>query len=119
MKKTLVIGASPNRNRYAHKAVIMLHNIGVDVVPLGIKKGKIGGIPIQIEKKPVLDIHTVALYINPVKQLEYYDYIINLKPKRLIFNPGTENSELQKLAIKNGIDAINSCVLILINSNRF
>ncbi|MBN1180665.1 MAG: CoA-binding protein [Bacteroidales bacterium] len=119
MKKTLIIGASPNRYRYAHKAAIMLQNMGIEVVPLGIKKGVIGAVPIVCEKLHVKEVHTVAMYLNPSKQKEYYDYVIKLKPQRLIFNPGTENPELLKLAIRSGIDAINSCVLIMINSGRY
>ena len=95
-KKTLVLGASPNPDRYSFLAVNKLANYGHSVVPVGIKKGKIQDMEIINENVAVEDLDTVTLYLNPTNQKPYYDYILSLNPKRIIFNPGTENRELAK-----------------------
>jgi len=119
IKKTIVIGASPKPERYAYKAVTLLNRNNISVVALGIRNGTINGIEIVKDKLPFEDIHTVSLYVGAKRQTEYYEYIINLKPKRIIFNPGTENSELIKLAQENNIENIEDCTLVLLNSGRF
>ncbi|MEL6867304.1 MAG: CoA-binding protein, partial [Bacteroidota bacterium] len=103
-KKTLVIGASTNPSRYAYKAVQRLIRQSVEVVPIGIREGTIEDIPIQQGQPTVNDIHTISLYLRPDLQKEYYDYIFQLQPKRLLFNPGTENAELMRLAKEAGIE---------------
>lgn len=65
------------------------------------------------------DIDTVTLYLNPANQVPYYDYIISLKPKRIIFNPGTENDELESLANKNGIQTMEACTLVLLSTSQY
>lgn len=119
MKKTLVLGASPNPIRFSHKAVKSLVRHGFDVVPLGIRKGDIMWQKIVIGKPLLEDIHTVTLYLNPNNQKEYYDYILELAPKRIIFNPGSENQELIELAMKNNIEVSIACTLIMLNSNKY
>jgi predicted CoA-binding protein len=121
MKKTVVIGASPEPSRYSNLASNMLHNAGFDFVPVGIKKGEILGKSIlNLRDKPAIEnTHTVTLYLNPTNQKEWYDYILGLKPQRLIFNPGTENPELSELAAKNGIEVENACNLVLIQTGQF
>jgi hypothetical protein len=89
------------------------------VLALGKKKGAIGNIIIETEKLPFENIDTVTLYLNPNNQKEYYDYIISLHPKRIIFNPGTENEELEELAQKNGIITEEACTLVLLSTNQF
>lgn len=119
-KKTLVIGASTNRSRYAYLAVNKLLDKGHEVIPLGIEQGHINGIPIETERKPFNDVDTVTLYINPVIQKEYYDYILNtIKPGRIIFNPGTENREFKKLAATKGIETMEACTLVLLSTGQF
>ena len=119
MKKTMIIGASPNADRYAHKAATRLVYTGHKIVNIGIKKGEVAGKAIEKADKIYNDIHTITLYIGPQIQKDYYDYILQTKPKRLIFNPGAENSELYKLAEESGIEVTNACTLVLLASNQF
>ncbi len=119
MKKTLVLGASPNVMRFSNKAVKSLIRYDYPVVPVGIRKGRIAGIDIIIGKPQIEDIHTVALYVGPARQKEYYDYILSLNPRRIIFNPGTENPELIELAEKEGIEVLEDCTLIMLNNDRY
>ena len=114
MKKTLVIGASTNPLRFSHKMVKSLARHDFEAVPLGIRKGDIAGIEILTGKPELSDVHTVSLYLSPQRQKEYYDYIIGLKPKRIIFNPGTHNQELIDLAKENDIEPVIDCALIMI-----
>lgn len=119
IKKTLVLGASPNPIRFSYKAVKSLQRHDVPVVPVGIKTGEIGGIEI-IKKRPDFDdIHTVTLYVGPARQKEYYTWLLSLHPKRIIFNPGTENQEFMSMARKEGIEVLEDCTLIMLNAGRF
>src|SRR5262245_44648931 len=102
-KKTLVLGASDNPARYSYLAIERLRKKDHPVVAIGRKDTKVADVQIDTEKKPFDNIHTVTFYLNPSHQREYYDYIISLKPKRLIFNPGAENDELESLAKQNNI----------------
>src|SRR5688572_3861397 len=114
-KKTVLIGATPNQSRYAYLAANMLREYDHEVVPIGIKQGEVAGKEIlDIRKKPAIsDVDTVTLYIGPRHQPEWYTYILSLKPKRIIFNPGTENDEFEQLAEENGIEATQACTLVL------
>jgi len=118
-KKTIVIGASPKPERYAYKAVTLLKRHDFPVIALGIRNGNINGIEIIKDKLPHKDIHTVTLYVGADRQSNYYEYILSLKPKRIIFNPGTENSELLKLAQENNIETVEHCTLVMLNSGIF
>lgn len=118
-KKTLVIGASENPARYSNLAVKKLIAYNHPVIALGKKMGSIGSITIETEKKHFENIDTVTLYLNPLHQKEYYDYILSLHPKRIIFNPGTENDELEVLAQKNGIMALEACTLVLLSTAQY
>lgn len=119
MKKTLVLGASPDPIRFAYKAIKSLLRYGHPIVAVGNKEGEINGVKIEIGKPKADKVDTIALYLNPTKQKEYYDYLISLEPKRIIFNPGTENKELMDLASKNGIEVIEDCTLIMLNTDRY
>lgn len=119
MKKTLVLGASENTERYSNLAVKKLIAYNHPVVALGKRAGMIGNIPIITEKKLIEDIDTVTLYLNPLHQKPYYDYIIALKPKRIIFNPGAENEELETLATKNGIKTMEACTLVMLSTSQY
>ncbi len=119
MKKTLVIGASPNESRFSNEAVKLLRKYNHPVIAIGGRSGNIDGVEIVMNKPICDDIDTVALYIGKKHQSEYYDYILNLRPKRLIFNPGTYNCELEDLLTKNGIEAITSCVLVMLKTNKY
>ncbi len=114
MKKTVVLGASPNPARVSNGAVIKLINQGFEVVPIGNRNGEIGGLPILMGMPEVEDVHTVTLYLNPRRQEQYYDYILSLNPERIIFNPGTENEELVTMAQKEGIKTEYACTLVML-----
>ena len=118
-KKTLVLGASANPERTSYLAVQRLSKQQYPVIALGNKKGRIGDIEIETEKKDFPGIDTVTLYLNPTLQKNYYDYILSLKPKRIIFNPGAENDELAGLAFKNGIKALEACTLVLLSTGQY
>lgn len=119
MKKTLVIGASPNPARYSFLAVRRLKQHGHEVVAIGARDGEVDGVPILIERPELKDIHTVTLYLNPSRQEDYYDYIIGLKPERLIFNPGAENPVFMQLAKKSGINVEEACTLVLLSTDQY
>ena len=118
-KKTLVLGASENPSRYSFLAVNRLRNYGHPVVAIGKKQGIVADVPIEKDKKVFDNIDTVTLYLNPMHQQQYYDYIISLKPKRIIFNPGAENDELAALAVKNGIKPLDACTLVLLSTGQY
>lgn len=118
-KKTLILGASDNPARYSYLALKSLLKHGHTVEGVGKKPVTVDGVSIGTEKTAFQDIHTVTLYLNPVHQQEYYDYIISLKPQRLIFNPGTENPVLFELAKKNGIEPVEACTLVLLSINTY
>jgi predicted CoA-binding protein len=118
-KKTLVLGASQNPERYSYLAVNKLSRFHHPVIAIGKRKGKAGEVEIDTEQKPIRDIDTVTLYLNPKNQKPYYDYILSLKPKRIIFNPGAENDELSKLAEQNGIKVMEACTLVLLSTGQY
>ena len=118
-KKTLVLGASTNPSRYAYRAILLLQELGYPVVAIGKEKTTIGNIEVNDQPIPFSDIHTVTIYLNPKKQSIYYDYILSLKPKRIIFNPGTENPELRQKAQKAGIEVVEYCTIIMLNNRLF
>lgn len=118
-KKTLVIGATTNSARYAYIATNMLLNHGHEVELLGIKKGEVASIPIQNGFPKLENIDTVTMYIGPQHQREYYDYILGLNPKRIVFNPGTENPEFETLAQSKGIAVEEACTLVLLSTGQY
>ena len=118
-KKTLVIGASDNPSRYSYLAVNRLRSHGHPVVAIGKKNAMVADVPIEKEKKDWENVDTVTLYLNPSHQQQYYDYILSLKPKRIIFNPGAENDELADLAANNGIKPIEACTLVLLSTDQY
>jgi predicted CoA-binding protein len=118
-RKTLVLGASENPSRYSHLALQRLQSYQHPVVAIGKKKGIVGNVTIESEKKPWRDIDTVTLYLNPTNQKEYYDYILSLKPRRLIFNPGAENEELAQIAVSKGIQPVEACTLVMLATHQY
>lgn len=114
-RKVLILGATTNQDRYAYKAAEKLIDNNFNIIPVGIKKGSIFENTIKNDKTIVDNIHTITLYIGPDNQKEWYNYIIDTKPKRVIFNPGTENSELQTLLVDNRINYEEACTLVLLN----
>lgn len=118
-KLTVVIGASENPQRYSFLAVSRLRANGHPVIAIGKRAGQIGDTPIITEHPDVPGVDTVTLYLNPTLQQEYYDYIFSLRPNRIIFNPGTENTELIKLATERGIKAQEACTLVLLSTGQY
>lgn len=118
-KKTVVIGASAKQDRYSNRAVRMLQKNNHEVLALGFENTSIENIPIETEWKNYDQVDTVTLYINPQRQKEYYKYILDLKPKRIIFNPGTENRELEQLAFENNIQPLEACTLVLLSTGQY
>ena len=119
MKKTMIIGATNNPGRYASLAAHRLTAHGHEIVNVGIKTGDVAGVPIERAGKIHPDVDTITLYVGPQHQSEYFDYIIKTKPKRIIFNPGTENHELENLAEENGIETMDACTLVLLSTGQY
>jgi uncharacterized protein len=119
MRKTLVLGASTNPNRYSYIASLRLKQFGHEIILFGVKSGEINGINIENEWNPNWEIDTVTMYIASEKQSDYYDKIIALKPNRVLFNPGTENKEFGELLLKNGIFSENACTLVLLSLGEY
>lgn len=118
-KKTLLLGASTKPDRYAFKAITMLVEKGHSVLAIGQNTGEVAGIKIYTKAIPLKNIDTVTLYLNPLRQKEYYNYIVEAKPKRVIFNPGTENPEFYQLLQLNKIKVEVACTLVLLTTNQF
>lgn len=118
-KKTLVLGASTKPERYAFKAITMLTEKGHSVLAIGQNAGEVAGVKIKTKAIPLSNIDTVSLYLNPARQRDYYNYIVEAKPKRVIFNPGTENPELVQLLTLNNIKSEVACTLVLLTTNRY
>ena len=118
-KITLVLGASENPERYSYKAIKMLRSHGHPVVAVGQKAGRVADVDFDLQIPAGLQPDTVKLYINPAIQKEYYDKVLALKPRRVIFNPGTENGEFEALVQKNGIEPVEACTLVLLSTNQF
>lgn len=118
-KKTLVLGASENPARYSNMAIQRLLSNQHPVVAIGNRTGNVNGVDITKETPEFENIDTVTLYLNPTNQQPYYDYILSLKPKRVIFNPGTENDELEAMLRDNGIEAKEACTLVMLSTGQY
>ncbi|MGY8965771.1 MAG: CoA-binding protein [Flavobacteriales bacterium] len=117
--KTLVIGASINPERYAYKAIHLLVKHEIEVVPMGVKPGFVANLLIVSPLIVQINIHTITLYLGTSKQEPYYDFILKINPKRVLFNPGTENPKLAKLLNEKGILWENACTLVLLSTNQY
>ena len=118
-KKTVVLGASPNPVRFSHKAVKSLLRNDQEVVAVGFREGLIVEEEILVGKPEIENVHTVSIYIGSSRQVDYYDYIISLKPERVIFNPGTVNPEFMARLKRNGIEPVAECMLVLLNDGDY
>ena len=118
-KKTLVLGASPKPERYSYKAIQMLQEYHHPVVAVGFREAQIGSIPIHKGEPYFEGVDTVTLYLGPQNQKNIYNYILKIHPKRIIFNPGAENSELMNLAKEKGIEVEVACTLVLLSTNQY
>lgn len=118
-KPTLVVGASPNPDRYAFKATVMLQRYNHSVVAFGQRTGIINNTPITQEWPGNTLFNTVTLYLNPTLQKSYYDLIVGLRPERVIFNPGTENSEFYHILNQHNIQVVEACTLVMLSTNQY
>ncbi|MDO7173783.1 CoA-binding protein [Mariniflexile sp. AS56] len=118
-KKTLVFGASLNPSRYSNLVINKLASQTIETVAYGLKKGTVAGVTISTELMPFEDVHTITLYLNAKNQQPYYDYLVSLKPKRVIFNPGTENPEFYNILKENNISFEVACSLVLLSTNQY
>lgn len=118
-KKTLVLGASDNPARYSYLAIQRLRKNNHPVVAIGKRQTHVADIIVEQDQKPFTDIDTVTLYLNPLHQQQYYNYILSLKPNRIIFNPGAENEELADLARKNNIQPVEACTLVMLATGQY
>lgn len=118
-KKTLILGASTNPSRYSYLAAHSLVSHGHPIVNVGLKVGELAGVAIEKPELIHTDLDTITLYLGPQNQPEYYDYILASKPKRIIFNPGTENPELEELAEALGIEWTEACTLVLLSTGQY
>lgn len=118
-KKTLVVGGSVKPERYSNKAINKLLSYGHPVVSIGLREGNVGGIEIQQGTPLFDDVDTVTMYVGPQNQAAYYEYLLGLEPKRIIFNPGTENEVFEKMARNKGIETVNHCTLIMLDYDLF
>ena len=119
MKKTVVVGASPNPDRYSYKAIQALVEGGHPTVALGLKEGVVSGIRIATKPEFISDIDTVSLYVGPQNQLNWQEAIINMRPRRVIFNPGTENPSFEEILKNEGIEVERACTLVLLATHQF
>ncbi len=119
MKRTLILGASTNPARYAYLVANKLVRKGYPIVNIGRKVGKVAGVEIEEMATPYDDIDTITLYVGPQNQASYYDYIINTKPRRVIFNPGTENEVLRAKLSAAGIQSLEACTLVMLNTGQY
>lgn len=120
-KKTVIVGSTPKPYRYAHQAALMLDERDYPFIPLGIQHGDVLGRDIlNIYDRPhIEDVDTLTLYINPGRQKDWYEYLLSLRPKRIIFNPGSENPEFKKLAEKQGIECLEACTLVMLSVGNY
>ncbi|MBK8565975.1 MAG: CoA-binding protein [Saprospiraceae bacterium] len=119
MKKTLVIGASTNPDRYSYLAINSLKKHGHEVVAIGRKEGEVNGVKIQTGHPPLADIDTVTMYLNLSHQEEYYDYLKEMKPRRIIFNPGAENYDLLDRESREGVECVEACTLVMLATGQY
>lgn len=117
--KVAVIGASTKSDRYAYKATVRLKQHGHLPYPIGLRAGEIEGVPIQVTDTIPDDVDTVTLYVNPDNQVKWVDEILRVKPRRVIFNPGTENEAFEERLEKEGIEAIENCTLVMLSLGHF
>lgn len=119
MKKTLIIGATANPTRYAYTAAHRLRQKQHEIVQIGLRAGEVAGVPIDTQRLDYEGVDTVTLYIGPRHQPGYYEYVVSLHPKRVIFNPGTENAEFERILEENNIEPIRACTLVMLAVGQY
>jgi predicted CoA-binding protein len=119
MNKIIVLGASPKVWRYSNKAIKELRINKYSVVAVGFRRGVIGDVEILMGMPDIKGVDTLSLYIGPVRQKAFYNYILGLKPRQIIFNPGTENTELMEKAKEAGIKVVENCMLMMLKTGTY
>ncbi len=119
MSKTLVFGASLKPHRYSSLAIQRLRNNNIETLAFGPRTGEVGGVEVSTNLDDFREIDTITLYLNPRRQKEYYQDILKLKPRRVIFNPGTENPEFYELLKENNIEVEVACTLVLLGTGQY
>lgn len=119
MMSTLVIGASTKPDRYSNIAINLLRDYGYEVIAFGVRPGKVRDVEIQTAWNPKWEVDTVTLYINPSLQEAFFTKILDLKPRRVIFNPGTENAIFSHLLNEHGILTEEACTLVLLRIGNY
>ena len=119
MSRIVVLGASPDPGRYSYKAIRQLDKRSYNVVAIGKQKGFIGDIPIETGQPAIQDVHSILIYLSPLHQGEIFDYVLSLKPKRVIFNPGTESPEFEEILISHNVLVVHDCSLVMMAMDRF
>lgn len=119
MKKTLIIGASTNEERYSYKCIVLLQQLNIECVAIGNRKGSINNLEIHTEPIALENIDTVCIYIGAKHQANYYKYILSIKPKRILFPPGTENEDFENMAKQEGIYTERACPLVMLKTNSY
>ena len=118
-KKTLVIGASEKPERYSNKAIKALRRHGHPVVAIAPRAGQVDDVAFDTEKKNYSGIDTVSLYVGPQNQADFYDYVERIRPRRVIFNPGTENKVFADRLKASGVEAEEACTLVLLSIGAY
>ncbi len=118
-KKTLILGASFNPERFSYQAAQMLSEQNIPAAGIGKREGELFGIPVKTTLDVYVDIHTVSVYLSPLNQQPYYDYVLNLKPIRIVFNPGTENQVFENMAREAGIEVLHHCTLVMLMNREY
>jgi hypothetical protein len=118
-KKTLVLGGSPNPSRYSYLAINRLREHQHPVWSIGRRPAQVADITVQQEMTPIEDLDTVSVYLNQENQKNYYDFILAQHPRRVIFNPGAENPEFEKILEEHGVEVLEACTLVLLTTGQF
>jgi len=119
VKTTLAIGASTKPWRYSFKAIKTLRNHKHHVLAIGLREGIVDDVVITKELPAGKNVDTVTMYIGAERQKPFYDFLVMLNPRRVIFNPGAENQELSEILSKNGIEVIQDCTLVMLGTGQY
>jgi predicted CoA-binding protein len=118
--KVAILGASKNPERYSHMAFTMLKDYGHTPLPVNPGFSELEGVPVFAKLRDITEsVDTLTMYVGPDTSTAMKQDILNLKPKRVIFNPGSENPGLEKDLRAAGVHVIDACTLVLLRTNQF
>lgn len=118
-KKTIVLGASANPDRYSFLAINRLREHNHPVIAVGKRPAQVADVQVQVKTAEIPDLDTVSIYLNKDNQKNYYDYILSQHPRRVIFNPGAENPEFEMILADKGIKVLEACTLVLLATGQY